>query len=91
MSTPEVLYTKAFWLKTIALCFHVAAGAALGVLGSEGVNTLRSVPWEAVVSAGGFAALYALLASVAGNVANSDTVVKYREARKGKHAKPDGE
>lgn len=60
----DALLTVEFWIKTAIVCVHVAAGAALGVLGSGGVDTLRSVPWEAVLSSAGFAALYAALAAV---------------------------
>lgn len=89
MSTPDVLYTKGFWLGTFALCIHSAAITATGVLSSAGVKTLHDVPWDGVVSSSGFAALYTFLAAVGlTSAVNSDTVAKLRE-RKGRHAKPE--
>jgi r1t holin len=61
----EPLFTRDFWARTFTQAVHASAGAAVGILGSEGVQTLHSLPWQAVLTAAGFGAVMSVLASLA--------------------------
>ncbi len=60
----DPLFTREFWLRTLTQAIHASAGAAVGILGSEGVRTLHSLPWEAVATSAVFGGLLSVLASL---------------------------
>jgi hypothetical protein len=65
----DPLFTRDFWLRTFTQAVHAAAGAAVGILGSEGVQTLHSLPWEAVATSAVFGAAMSVLASLSSQAA----------------------
>lgn len=60
----EPLFTRDFWVRTFTQAIHASAGAAVGILGSEGVQTLHSLPWQAVATSAVFGAVLSVLASL---------------------------
>jgi hypothetical protein len=58
------LFTAGFWLRAITRTVRGGATAAIGAFG-VGATDVASIPWFAALTAAGFGALMALLASLA--------------------------
>ena len=59
------LLTSDFWIRAATQAIHTIAGAAIGILTSEGISTLHDVPWQGLATSAFIGGAVSLLGSIA--------------------------